>query len=104
MSKPDNEFILNLAAKLQGLEKTAAKKQKDEDGDEKEKDKDDEDEEKEDKKKKPKKPKKKESNINNILNGLIKIAEELDEMGAEDGSSAVDDALKVIVNNLKNEQ
>lgn len=127
MSRMGDELIMELAAQLGGFNKCAAKKD-DDDKDEKKKD-----EKKEDKKcaecgkkdcgcgcdgdtdkckckakdkddKKDKKDDKKKDAVLSVLNGLSKLAGELDEIGAEEASSLVDDALKVIVNNLEEDQ
>lgn len=89
-----DEMILELAARLGSpdMNKTAAK----EDDDEKEKkDKEEVKEEEEDKK---------DACIITVLNGLSKLASELDEMGADDASSAVDEALRIIVQNIQKEK
>lgn len=126
-----NEMILELAGILgaDSLNKTAAKKDdgncdgcgkpsqfckkddcgKDDKEDKKDKDdKDDKDEDKKEDKKDDKKEDKKDDDkkeaVMDVLNGLSKLASDLDEMGADDASSAVDDALKIIVQNLKDEQ
>jgi len=105
MSRAGEEMILELA-KLMGTNtvKTAAKK---DDKDEK-KDKKEEKEEKAEKKekkekddKKEKKEDKKASVMMNVINNLVKLADELDEAGADEASSLVDDALRVIVKNLE---
>jgi hypothetical protein len=113
MSRMGDEMILELAASLSaGMEKTAAKKDDDKEDkkDDKKEDKKcekckcdpcecDKKKEKEDKKE-DKKDKKKDA-VMDILNGLSKLAADLDEAGAEEASSLVDDALKIIVHNLK---
>ena len=112
MSKMGDELILELAASLGGLNKTAAKDdddKKDDKKDEKEdkkdekEDKKDDDDKKDDKKdddKDDKDDKKKEA-VMYVLNGLSKLAGELEDLGAEEASNLVDDALQVIVNNVK---
>jgi ABC-type Zn2+ transport system substrate-binding protein/surface adhesin len=107
MTRLGDEMILELAASLGGMEKTAAKKDEKEEKEDKKDDKEkkDEKEEKEDKddKKEDKKDKKKDA-VMDVLNGLSKLAADLDEAGADEASSLVDDALRVIVNNLENEK
>ena len=113
-----DEFILNLAASLKGFDKTAAKdddkddkndkkdkedKKKKDEEDKKKKDEEDKKKKDEDKKKKDKKDDKKAS-VMEVINGLSKLAGVLDEMGADDASDAVDDALRIIVKNLRKEQ
>lgn len=103
MSRMGEEMILELAASLStGIDKTAAKKDDKEEKDEKcekcecdpcECD-----------KKKNKKENKKKDAVMDVLSGLSKIAEELDEAGADEASSLVDDALKVIVNKIQQEK
>jgi hypothetical protein len=107
MSKFGNEMVAELANLLNkhevGLGKTAAKKEmKEEKSDKKEKAEDKE--EKADKKEKSKSKKKKKSDFENLLNNLVKLAEELDASGAEEAASLVDDALKVIVKNIKEDK
>jgi len=113
MTRSGDEMILELAASL-GFNKTAAKK--DEEDKECKKCKCDPCEcDKKDKKckkckcdpcecdkKEDKKKDKKEATMR-VLHGLKKLAEELDEIGADEASHLVDDALKVIVDNLKTE-
>lgn len=110
MSTSGEEMILNLAAAMNGLEKTAAKKcpecgkkececKKEEDKEDKEEKA--EKEEKEEKAEKKKKSKKKKAAVMEVLNGLSKLASELDALGADEASAAVDDALRTIVSNLK---
>lgn len=53
--------------------------------------------------KKDEKKDKKASVMMGVLQNLVKLAGELDEMGAEEASGLVDDALKSIVDNLKEE-
>jgi hypothetical protein len=116
-----DEMILELAASLNaGMEKTAAKKDDDkEDKKEKKEEKckcgkkdcdcgckGDADKckcKKEEKKDKDDKKEKKDAMMD-VLTGLSKLAADLDEVGAEEASSLVDDALKVIVHNLENEK
>jgi len=124
-----NEMILELAAKLGGtadMNKTAAKK--DDDDKDKDKDEDKKDDKKDDDKdekgkgcpecegkltfgkcfsddcSKSKKKDKKDAAVMDVLNGLSKLASDLDEMGADDASAAVDEALQVIVRNIQREQ
>ena len=109
MSRAGEEMMLELANLLgSDVVKTAAKK--DDDDKEKKDDKKEKAEEKEDKEKAEKKEKddkkkekedKKASVMMNVINDLVKLAEELDEVGAEEASGLVDDALRVIVNNLE---
>lgn len=112
MSRMGEEMILALAASLNGdLNKTAAKKK--EDGEDKEDKKDmkedkkdekeEKDEEKEEKKEKKDKKDKKASTLY-IIDGLYKLATELDDMGEEEASSLVDDALRVIVQNIRDQE
>lgn len=100
MSKFGNEMVAELANLLNkqevGLDKTAAKKEMKEKAEEKE--------EKADKKEKAKAKKKKKSDFESLLNNLVKLAEELDASGAEEAASLVDDALKVIVKNIKEDK
>jgi len=108
MSRAGDEMILELATLL-GTDtvKTAAKKdEKKEKKEEKEKDeKEDKKEKKEEKEdKKEDKEKKKASLMAGVLQDLVKLATELDELGAEEASSLVDDALRVIVDNIKAEE
>lgn len=114
MSRAGEEMILELAGLL-GTDtvKTAAKKDDDKDDkkdkkEEKAEKKEKEDKEKKDKKDKEKKDKekkdKKASVMIGVLQSLVKLAGELDEMGAEEASSLVDDALKVIVDGIKTEE
>lgn len=101
-----DEMILNLAARLgaSDLSKTAAKKD-DDDKDEKDEDKKDE-KDKEDKDDKDEKDNgnDKKAAVMDVLNGLSKLASELDEIGADDASAAVDEALRVIVHNIQKEK
>jgi len=112
MSKNSDEIVMELAAALGRMEKTAAKKEEKEEKDEKkekkeekEVKKDEDKKEKEDKKdeKKDKEDKKKAKAVMSIVHGLAKLAGELDELGADEASSLVDDALKVIVYNVDKE-
>jgi hypothetical protein len=93
-----DEMIRELASQLGGLNKTAAKKEEDKackkcecepcecaKGKKKSK--------------KSKKSKKKEA-ASEVVSGLYKLANELDEIGADEASALVDDALKVIVKNI----
>jgi hypothetical protein len=104
MSKYGNEMISELVNLLNkrdvGLDKTAAKKEPKED---KEEDADKKDKEEKKEKPKAKGKKKKKADLQSLLNNLVKLAEELDASGAEDAASLVDDALKVIVKNIKDE-
>lgn len=122
MSRMGDELILELAASLGGLNKTAGK-DKDDKEDKKDKkddkcpgcgkpsqfctkkdcgkeDKKDKKDSKDKKDKKDKKDAKKEA-VMSVISGLSKLAGELDDLGAEEASSLVDDALKVIVQNLE---
>jgi len=117
MSRAGEEMVLELATLLNnGVVKTAAKKdeeekegKKHEEKESKEFEKGEEEEEKEadkgkDKKKgkKDKKDEKKEASIMvRVLQDLVKLASELDELGADAASELVDSALKVIVANLE---
>lgn len=96
MSRATDEIIMDLAEALGGMEKFAAKK-------EDKKEEKEEKEEKAEKKEKKEKDKKKAEAVMDIVNSLAKLAGELDEMGAEEASSLVDDALKVIVYNIDGE-
>jgi len=105
-----DELAVELATLLekQGLGvKTAAKKEekdekKEEKKEEKEPKKEEKDEKKEEKKDKKKDEKKKKGALMlEVVNSLAKLATELDEAGAEEASSLVDDALRVIVRNLE---
>lgn len=108
MSRAGDEMILELASLL-GTEtvKTAAKKDdKDEKKEDKKDEKKEEKAEKEDKKddkedKKDDKKEKEASVMMSVVQDLVKLAGELDDIGAEDASSLVDDALKVIVDGLE---
>jgi len=113
MSRSGDEMMLELHNLLskQGLMVTAAKEddEKDDDKDDKKlppfmKKKDDK-EDKKDKKKEDKKDdkKKKKAVVLGVLQELTKLATELDEAGADDASSAVDEALRVIVRDLQAE-
>ncbi|KKM65176.1 hypothetical protein LCGC14_1493930 [marine sediment metagenome] len=116
MSRAGEEMILALAGLL-GTEtvKTAAKKDDDKDDkkdkakakEKKDKAKEKEEKEKAEKKEKDDKKKEKEdkkaSVMFGVLQNLVKLAGELDEMGADEASILVDDALKVIVDGLKEE-
>lgn len=106
---------MELATALGGLEKFATKKEDKEDKKVKEEDEEDkedeEDEEEEDKnkdeekedKEEDEKEEKKAKAIMEIVHGLSKLANDLDEVGANEASSLVDDALKVIVYNIEQE-
>ena len=134
MSRMADEMIFELAASLNtGMDKTAAKKDDDDKDDKKggcpecggklvfgkcfadpdkcsksskKDDKDDKDDKKDKKKddKKDKAEKKKKEAVMYVLNGLSKLAEDLDGIGADDASSLVDDALRIIVHNLESEE
>jgi len=114
MSKSGDEMIMELAASLGGMNKTAAKKDDDKKDEKKKEDKKecekcdgkckcDEDKKDDKKDKKDKKDDKKEA-VMGVLHGLSKLAAELDEVGADDASSLVDEALRVIVQNLDDEK
>jgi len=114
MSRAGEEMILELAGLL-GTDtvKTAAKKDDDkEDKKDKKEDKEDkkEDDDKKDKKEDDDKKdgkfekEKKASIMAGVLQDLVKLATELDELGADEASSLVDDALKVIVETIKTEE
>lgn len=102
MSRATDEIIMDLAEALGGMEKFAAKKEEKEEKEDKKEEKE-EKEEKAEKKEKKEKDKKKAEAVMDIVNSLAKLAGELDEMGAEEASSLVDDALKVIVYNIDGE-
>lgn len=96
MSKSGDEVMFELAKLLNkedGLNKTAEKKEKCECG---------ECEEclGEKKEKKPKAKKKKKA-FADVLANLVKLAEQLDVSGAKEAASLVDDALKILVSNIK---
>lgn len=100
-----NEMILELAAALNtGMEKTAAKKDEKCEKCECDPCECDKKEKKDKKDKKEEKKDKKKDAVMDILNGLSKLAADLDEAGADEASSLVDDALRVIVNNLQKEE
>jgi hypothetical protein len=102
MTRSGDEMILELASLL----KTAEKKEEDDKNDKEEK-KDEDKKDKEEKKDKDekeeddKKKKKDASKIMGIINSLVKLAGEFDEAGEVEASSAVDDALQVILQNIK---
>jgi len=113
MSRAGEEMILELATLL-GTEtvKTAAKKEdeeekegkKHEEKESKEFEKGEKEEEKEAKKEKKEKKEKKDKKatlIMSVVQDLVKLAGELDEMGADEASSLVDDALRVIVDSIE---
>lgn len=114
MSRSGDEMMLELHNLLnkQGLVSTAAKKDDDkedkkDDKDEKDlppfmKKKEDDKDEKKDKKDDDKKKKK--AVVLGVLHELTKLASELDEAGADDASSAVDEALRVIVRDIQNQK
>jgi len=108
MSRSGDEMMLELAALMGTLEKTAAKKddKKDDKADKEKEDKKEEKAEKEKKEKEDKKDKKdkKAEVMMHVVNNLVKLAGELDEIGAEEASSLVDDALRIIVKNIEAEQ
>lgn len=114
MSRAGEEMVLELAALLNNdLVKSAAK----EDGDDKEDKKpckcgkkdckcgcegdSDKCKCKKEEEKKDDKKDKKASIMVRVLQDLVKLAGELDEIGADGASSLVDDALRVIVKNLE---
>lgn len=113
MSRYGDEMVAELASLLNkhgaGLDKTAAKKEdKEEKEDKKDKkeekekaEKEEKAEKKEEKKEKADKKKKKAEFMAGVLDNLVKLAEELDAAGAGEAASLVDDALKVIVKNIK---
>ena len=108
MTRAGDEMILQLASLL-GTDtvKTAAKKKEDkkEEKEDKKDEKKEEEEEKEDdkdEKKKEEKKEKKASVMSSVLKDLVKLASELDELGAEEASDLVDDALRSIVQNINN--
>jgi len=103
MSRTENEMFDILSKLLPAEEnvvKTAKAKEDKEDKEDK-KDKKDEKEDKEDKKDEKEDKKSKSSVIMSLVSDLVKLAGELDEAGAEEASSLVDDALRVIVDNIK---
>ena len=115
MSRAGEEMILALSSLLNtDVVKTAAKKDDDKKEEKKEGKKDDKkpckcgdkdckeckDDKKEEKKKDEKKGKDKESAVLNVLNNLTKLAGELDNVGADEASGLVDEALKIIVDSI----
>lgn len=102
MSRAGEEMMLELHQLLnkQGLVSTAAKKDDDDKKDEKKEEAKKEEEDKKDEKKEDKKDKKA-SVMMGVIQDLVKLAEELDDAGAEEASLAVDDALKTIVDSLE---
>jgi len=103
MSRNGDEMMLELATLLGAMQKTAGKKDDDKDEEKKEESKKDE-EKKDDEKKKDGKKDKKADVMMNVVSSLVKLAGELDELGAEEASSLVDDALRVIVKNIEQTQ
>jgi len=123
MSRMGDDMISNLSKLLDvGLDKTAAKKEKkDEKCEEcgkdpcmckelkakekaKEKAEKEKAKEKADKAKAKKDKKKKKAEVvAGVVNELVKLANELDSVGAVDASDLVDDALNVILKNLETE-
>jgi len=123
MSRMGDEMVAELSKLLgNGLDKTAAKKEKEDEKCEecgkepckckemakKEKDKAKADKEKEkekaDKAKaKAKKKKKKAEVLAGVVGELVKLADELDAAGAPEASGLVDEALNVLVTNLETE-
>ena len=106
MSRSGDEMVLELASILNLMNKNASKKDEQEDKKEEkedEKKKDEEKKESEDKKEdKEKEDKKKKSEaLMGVVSSLVKLATELDESGATDASELVDEALRVIVHNIK---
>jgi len=106
MSRSGEEMMLELATILGTMQKTAAKKDEDDKKEDKKEEKEDkkeeDDEDKEDKKEEDdKKEDKKASVMMGVVSSLVKLANELDEVGAEEASSLVDEALQVIVKNLE---
>lgn len=98
MTRAGDEMIHVLATLLDtNTIKTASKKDKEEDvekkdnGKDKKKEKDDEKDEKKDKKA---------SVIVSVVNDLVKIANDLDNAGAQEASDLVDDALKIILDKI----
>lgn len=92
MAKNDELFIelSKILNKDQPMNKTAAKK------------KEKEDEMEEDKKEeKPKKHKKNKKAFSDVLANLVKLAEELENTGAKEAAELVDNALEILVANLK---
>ena len=107
MSRAGNEMVAELSKLLNkydvSLEKTAAKKEDEKDEkkeDKKEKKEEKDEKEKKDKKKKDKKKKKAEVMMD-VVNSLVKLAEDLDADGAKEAADLVDDALQVIIKNMK---
>lgn len=125
MSRSGNEMVSELSRLLNkhegGLGKTAEKKDEKEDKkdekceecgkdpckcaemkkEEKEKEKAKKEKEKEKADKKDKKKKKKAEVMMEVVNNLVKLAEDLDREGAKEAADLVDDALKVIIKNIK---
>jgi outer membrane biosynthesis protein TonB len=117
-----NEMLVELSALLdkyditkeaakkddkEGKEKEKAKKEKEKEKEKAEKDKEKAKKEKEkekakkEKEKKDSKKKKKGEIMVDVLEGLSKLATELDSIGAEEASGLVDDALRIIVKNME---
>jgi len=107
MSRSGDEMVLQLASLL-GTDtvKTASKEEKGEEKeDKKEEKKEDKEEEKkeekEEEKEEDKKKEKKADVMTGVLQDLVKLATELDEIGAEDAAGLVDDAIKTIVDGIE---
>lgn len=112
MTRSGDEMMLELHNLLnkQGLFSTASKKEDDKDDEEEDKkgkedkDKKDKDDKNEKEKDKKEEGDKKKATIMTVLNELTKLASELDKAGADDASSAVDEAMRAIVKNIESEQ
>jgi len=106
MSRAGEEMVLELASLLDnGVVKTAAKKKDEEKEDKKEGKEPEAGEKKEEKEADKDKKKKKEKDAKasimvHVLRDLVKLAGELDELGADEASDLVDEALRVITESL----
>ena len=112
MKRAGDEMALTLQSLLTkmdgGLDKTAAKKKDDEDKKEDKKDeakknedkKDEDKAEKKDEKKGDKKKDKKAAVMASVVQTLVKLADDLDVAGADNASTLVDEALRVIVQKM----
>jgi hypothetical protein len=104
MTRAGDEMILELASLLNtDMVKNAAKKDEN-DKDENDKDEKDEEEKKDEAKDKEKEKNDKKASLISVVNDLVKLAGELDDMGAEEASNLVDDALKTIVDSFQSDK
>lgn len=103
MSRAGEEMVLELASLLEtDVVKTAAKKEDEDDKKDKKEEKAEKDEKKEKKDdKEEKKEDKKASVMVHVLRDLVKLAGELDDLGADKASSLVDEALRVITDSIE---